>query len=60
MLNSNIDCSVYSRRDYAQDEIILKLVLLVALRTSFPYLDSRVEVIDQDDPSWTSLEFDFF
>ena len=36
VLNSNVDCSVYSGRDYAQDEIILKLVLLVSLRTSFP------------------------
>ena len=60
MLNSNVDCSVYLGRDCAQDEIILKLVLLVALRMSFPYPDSRVEVIDQDDPSWTSLELDFF
>ena len=39
MLNSNVDYSVYSRQDYAQDEIILNLVLLVSLRTSFPCPD---------------------
>ena len=37
--NSNVDCSVYSGRDYAKDEIILNLVLLVSLRTSFPCPD---------------------
>ena len=38
-LNSNVDCSVYSRRDHAQDEIISNLILPVSLRTSFPRPD---------------------
>ena len=38
-LNSNVDCSVCSGRDYVQDEIISNLVLPVLLRTSFPRPD---------------------
>ena len=46
---------------FAQDEIIWNLVLIVSLKTIFSssWL-SRTDIIDQDDPSWMSLEFDFF
>ena len=35
VLNSNVDCSIYSGRDYAQDEIILNLVYLFRSRRVF-------------------------
>ena len=55
MSKSNVDCTVCSGRDnlksrptyFALDEMSLSRL-------------SQVDVIDQDDPSWTSLELDFF
>ena len=55
MSKSNVDCTVCSGRDnlksrptcFALDEMSLSRL-------------SRADVIDQDDPSWTSLELDFF
>ena len=56
--NSNVDCSVYSGQDYAQDEIISNLKSRPTCFAQDEFSSSglsQAKVKDQDDPSWTSL-----